>query len=128
MLSVIYCGRNVILVLIIKERATLEQVEQMLQTLGLYIKIAVDIKREILAGGGEKHAYCEAALLEDGSRQLDIWGADWTPFDQSIAYESIINIRPSQNNRSMLIQDTAIKERVKQIAQELIGGYEPEFR
>lgn len=48
--------------------------------------------------------------------------------NQSIAYESIINIRPSQNNRSMLIQDPVIRERVKQIAQELIGGHEPEVR
>lgn len=124
----IYTGRGEILVLIIRERATLEQVELMLQTLRVYIKVAVDIERGILAGGGEKHAFCEAALLEDGSRQRDIWGADWTPFDQSIAYESIINIRPSQNNRSMLIQDPAIQERVKKITQELIGGYEPEFR
>ncbi|NDJ25759.1 hypothetical protein GS682_30075 [Nostoc sp. B(2019)] len=116
------------MVLIIKERATLGQIEQMLQTLGLYIKVAVDIERKILAGGGEKHAFCEAALLEDGSRQRDIWGADWVPFNQSIAYESIINIRPSQNNRSMLIQDPVIRERVKQIAQELIGGHEPEVR
>ena len=81
------------MVIIIKERATLEQVEQMLQTLRIYIKVTVDIERGILAGGGEKHALCEAALLEDGSKQRDIWGADWTPFDQSIAYESIINIR-----------------------------------
>jgi hypothetical protein len=124
----IYTGRGEILVLIIRERATLEQVELMLQTLQVYIKVAVDIEKGILAGGGEKHAFCEAALLEDGSRQRDIWGADWTPFDQSIAYESIINIRPSQNNRSMLIQDLAIRERVKKITQELIGGYEPEIR
>ncbi len=67
-------------------------------------------------------------LLEDGSRQRDIWGADWTPFNQSIDYESIINIRPSQNNRSMIIQDHAIRERVKQITKDLIGGYEIEFR
>nr|WP_244329382.1 hypothetical protein [Tolypothrix sp. PCC 7910] len=37
-------------------------------------------------------------------------------------------MRPSQNNHSMLIQDSAIQERVKQITQELIGGYEPEIR
>nr|WP_313954933.1 DUF5674 family protein [Nostoc sp. FACHB-145] len=45
-----------------------------------------------------------------------------------MAFESIINIRPSQNNRSMLIQDPVIQERVQKITQELIGGYEPEFR
>lgn len=116
------------MVLIIRERATFEQVEQMLQTLRIYIKVAVDIERGILAGGGEKHADCEAILLEDGSRQRDIWGADWTPFNQSIAYESIINIRPSQNNRAMLIQKPAVRERVKQITQELLGGYQIEFK
>ncbi|MBD2439321.1 DUF5674 family protein [Nostoc sp. FACHB-110] len=116
------------MVLIIQERATIKQVEQMLQTLRVYIKVAVDIEKGILAGGGEKHADCEAALLEDGSRQQDIWGADWIPFNQSIAFESIINIRPSQNNRSMLIQDPVIRERVQKITQELIGGYESEFR
>ncbi|MHC5747382.1 MAG: DUF5674 family protein [Nostoc sp.] len=44
------------MVLIIRERATLEQVELMLQTLRVYIKVAVDIERGILAGGGEKQA------------------------------------------------------------------------
>lgn len=106
----------------------MEQVEQMLETLRVYIKVVVDIERGILAGGGQKHAWCEAVLLEDGSRQRSIWGADWTPFNQSIDYESIINIRPSQNNRSMIIQDHAIRERVKQITEDLIGGYEIEFR
>ncbi len=45
-----------------------------------------------------------------------------------MAYESIINVRPSQNNRSMIIQDSVIRERVTQITWELIGGYEPEFK
>lgn len=116
------------MVIIVKERATFKQVEEMLQTLRVYIKVVVDIERSILAGGGEKHAQCEAVLLEDGSRQRDIWGADWTPFNQSMDYESIINIRPSQNNRSMVIQDLAIRERVKRITQELIGGYEIQFK
>ena len=116
------------LVIIIRERATLQQVEEMLQTLRVYIKIAVDLEKGILAGGAEQHAECEAFLLKDGSKQKDIWGADWLPFTQEIAYESIINIRPSQNNRSMIIQNPAIRERVKQITVELIGGHEPEFK
>ncbi len=100
----------------------------MLQEIRVYIKIAVDIERGILAGGAQQHADCEDVLLKLGSRQQDIWGADWLPFTQAMAYESIINIRPSQNNRSMIIQDPAIRERVTQITIELIGGYEPEFR
>lgn len=81
------------LIIIIKERATKEQVEEMLQTLKVYIKIAVDIEKGILAGGGQQHAECEAVLLKDGSKQKDIWGADWIPFTQKMAHESIINIR-----------------------------------
>lgn len=115
------------LIIIIRERATLEQVEQMMQDLRVYIKVVVDIEKGILAGGAERHSECEGALLEDGSRQGNVWGANWTPFNQSIDYESIINIRPSQNNRSMIIQDPKIRERVKQITQELIGGYESRF-
>jgi hypothetical protein len=46
----------------------------MLQALGTYIKLAVDIRRGILAGGGVMHADCEVALLEDGSQQEDVWG------------------------------------------------------
>jgi DNA-binding transcriptional regulator/RsmH inhibitor MraZ len=64
------------LILIIRERASFEQVEQMLQTLRIYIKVVVDIERCILAGGGRQHADCEAELLLDGSNQRDIWGAN----------------------------------------------------
>jgi hypothetical protein len=50
---------------------------EMLEFLGIYIKLVVDVERGILAGGGELHADCEKVLLRDGSRQQDVWGADW---------------------------------------------------
>ena len=94
----------------------------MLQTLETYIKLAVDVQRGILACGGAMHADCEAVLLEDGSQQGDIWGADWNPSAQQVTYESLINIRPRQNNLSMEILDPAIRERVAEIAHQLLGG------
>ena len=63
------------MILIIRDRATKAQIDEMLEAHGFYIKLAVDIERGILAGGGELHADCEAVLLEDGSRQENIWGA-----------------------------------------------------
>ena len=60
---------------LLHSRATKKQLDEMLETLGYYIKLAVDIQRDILAGGGSLHADCEALLLEDGSQQEDIWGA-----------------------------------------------------
>ncbi|SKB12919.1 conserved hypothetical protein [Planktothrix sp. PCC 11201] len=110
------------MIYLIEERGTKEQIEEMLETLGSYIKLAVDIERQILTGGGELHADCEAVLLEYGSKQVDIWGADWYPLTQEIGYESLINIRPRQNNRSMEIQDPVIRERVAQIVQRSLGG------
>ena len=110
------------MVYLIRTRATQEQMDAMLQALGDYIKLAVDIQRGVLAGGGALHADCEDVLLEDGSSQADIWGADWYPVTQEVGYESLINIRPRQNNRSMEIGDPAIRERVAQITRQLLGG------
>jgi len=75
---------------IIRERATAEQAREMLESLQTYIKFAVDVRRKIIAGGGEMHADCEAALLEDGSQQADVWGADWNPGNGAIRFESLI--------------------------------------
>ena len=94
---------------------------EMLEALGAYIKLAVDTRRGILAGGGVMHADCEAALLADGSRQQDVWGADWNPATRQVACESLINIRPKQNNPSMDILDPATREQVTQIALRLLG-------
>jgi len=94
----------------------------MMQTLATYIKLAVDINRGILAGGGVYHADCESVLLEDGSEQQNIWGADWNPTTQEVTYEALINIRPRQNNRSMEIADIKIREQVAQIAHKLLGN------
>jgi Protein of unknown function (DUF5674) len=108
------------LIVLIRDRATQEQLEEMLESLGIYIKIVVDIERGILAGGGEFHADCEKVLLENGSRQQDIWGADWIPLLQKMRYESMVNLRPRQN-RSMEILDPATRELVFQITQRLLG-------
>jgi hypothetical protein len=81
----------------------------------------VDIQREILAGGGVLHADCESVLLEDGSAQADVWGADWNPLSQQVSYESLINIRPRQNNQSLEIEDPELRERVARVVLRLLG-------
>lgn len=111
------------MIFIIREQATKEQLDVMLEAFGIFTKIAVDIEREILAGGGERHYDCEQELLKDGSKQKDLWGADWCPYTQEIVFESIINIRPSENNRTMIIKSPAIKERITEISQRLLGGW-----
>ena len=53
---------------LLRSRANKEQLNEMLETLGIYVKLAVDIRRGVLAGGGVLHADCEAVLLGDGSK------------------------------------------------------------
>lgn len=107
-------------VYLIKNHATKEEIREMLKALKSYIKLAVDIKREILSGGGILHADCEAVLLKDGSKQQDIWGADWLPQTKQVSFESLINIRPRQNNPSMIIKDKLIREKVEKVTRRLL--------
>jgi len=108
------------MIYIIRTHATQQQIDEMLEPLKTYIKLAVDVERDILAGGGVMHADCEAALLDDGSRQENIWGADWNPSVKQVTFESLINIRPRQNNRSLELLDHALRERVSQITRHLL--------
>lgn len=105
---------------LIKTKTDKKQIFEMLKTLESYIKVAVDIRQEILAGGGVMHADCEEILLNSGSRQADIWGGDWIPKGKKVEFHSLINIRPRQNNRSMEIQDPKIRKQVETIVRKLL--------
>lgn len=92
------------------------------------VKYVVDVELRVAAVGGELHADAEQFLLAEGSRQTDLWGANYYPGkgrEECIEYTSLINIRPAQGNRSMLIADSAIRERVREITFDLIGEGEP---
>ena len=106
---------------VIREKATPKQIEEMLEDLESYIKLAVDAGQEILAGGGTLHADCETALLDAGSQQEDVWGADWIPSTQEVRYESLINLRPAQGNLSIELQDPQLRERISVIVRRLLG-------
>lgn len=91
---------------------------------GDMVKIVVDVERRVVALGGQLHADAEALLLERGSRQQDLWGANFYPErdpGRRLEYVALINIRPAQGNRSMEIQDPQVRERVGEIAGGLLG-------
>lgn len=108
------------------DRAELARLVQL--HFGDMVKYVVDIERRIAAVGGGLHADAENLLLESGSRQGDLWGANYYPGkgrDACIEFTSLINIRPGQGNRGMLIADPEIRERVRDITFALIGEGEP---
>ena len=111
---------------ILKAKATSSQIQEMLEAFPdmRMIKIVVDIEREILAGGSGMHYECEQLLLEYGSAQENLWGANWFPDEQSIEFESLINIRPRQNS-SIIIQDENICKEVERITRKFLDGVKP---
>jgi hypothetical protein len=111
---------------ILTSKATLSQIQEMLEPFSemRMIKIVVDIKREILAGGSGMHYECEQLLLNEGSQQENLWGANWFPDEQAIEFESLINIRPRQN-RSIVIQDENICTEAERITRKYLEGVKP---
>lgn len=82
------------------------------------IKGVVDINRQVVALGGEMHADAEEVLLKDGSRQSDLWGFNILldkDKDDCLIYESFINIRPRDNNKSLDVKDPMVRETMKRI-------------
>jgi len=110
------------MIYLLTELVTPAQLKGILQEYESMVKIAVDIRRAVLAGGGEMHADCKQALLEYGSEQDDIWGANWYPAEQRIEFEALINIRPRLNNRSIVIQADELRSKVEVVARALLGG------
>ena len=93
--------------------------------LGDMVKAVVDVERRVLAIGGEMHADEEAALLDDGSRQADLWGINLYPAEAGpdwIEFDSMINVRPSRGNRSRDVEDPSIRDAIRRVVTSLIRG------
>ena len=87
------------------------------------VKAMVDIEKRIMPMGGELHADANAALIEHGSRPQDLWGINIYPDksrDERIEFISLLNIRPAVGNRSMEIKDPAVRQRIREIVNELV--------
>jgi len=94
---------------------------------GDMVKLVVDVSREVVAVGGELHADAEHLLLEQGSRQSDLWGANYYPgrgAEGCLEYTALINIRPSQGNPSMEVQDAETRQSIRSIVSRLVGDGE----
>jgi hypothetical protein len=92
---------------------------------GNMVKAVVDIERQIMAMDAELHADEEAALLENGSCQENLWGINIYPeLDRNdpdfVEFDSMINLRPSQNNRSRGVEDNETRKKIKSIVEKLI--------
>ena len=107
------------MLLIVRAKIDSETRKKIAEDFKGYIKVVVDIRRKILAAGGEKHADGERLLLEDGSRQEDLWGAGLDLETGEMDFDSLINLRPTQN-RSREILDEEIRKKAASLIESLL--------
>ena len=95
------------------------------QIFNSFVKVVADVDREILAVGGEMHADAEQLLLEDGSKQSNLWGANFYPYEPKesrLEFTSFINIRPRDGNTSMIVEDETTQTKIKVLCANLLLG------
>ena len=101
---------------IITQTLTLDELKQMaLGMFGDLVKAVVDVDRESIAVDAELHSDLETLLLENGSKQNSLWGINLyleMQGDEFIEFDSMINMRPSQGNRSRGIENEEIRKKI----------------
>lgn len=93
------------------------------QRFGDMVKAVVDVEKGIMAVGGELHADEEAFLLSEGSVQKNLWGINLYPdlsMPDMLEFDSMINMRPSQNNKSRNVEDEEIRKKIIAVVASLI--------
>jgi hypothetical protein len=109
---------------IISTKISLNELQEMAHHFfGDMVKGVVDIEQRILAVDAELHADLESFLLEKNSRQEHLWGINLYPFiegDDFLEFDSMINIRPAQNNRSRSVEGVEIQNQIKTIINQIV--------
>ena len=81
-----------------------------------YIKTVIDVRLKICSAGMDRHFQGEEILLKQGSNQSDIWGGGIDMESKTIDFNSLINIRPLDNNNSNEIQDKEVRQTYEQLS------------
>ncbi|MBI3621827.1 MAG: hypothetical protein HY208_06535 [Nitrospirae bacterium] len=109
---------------IIADRLTLAELKEMAANrFGDLVKAVVDVDRELVAVDAELHADLEACLLQDGSKQRNLWGINLYPEisgDEWVEFDSMINVRPSQGNRSRGVENKEMRNTIVRIVNQRI--------
>ncbi len=110
---------------LVDDNITISELQTMSEKMdGSLVKAVVDIEKRIMVVDADLHADQETFLLENGSEQKNLWGINLYPAqkgtDDWIEFDSMINLRPSQNNRSRYVENAEIREMIINIINMLV--------
>ena len=107
-------------ILILNSKATDDEIKQISEHFDGYVKVVVDIEKEMLCAGADRHVDEEQMLLENGSKQSDLWGGGLDIETGEIDYNSMINLRPNQDNPSRDILSTEIRKKFDEVVNKIL--------
>jgi hypothetical protein len=111
-------------IVIVNHRVSRDELVRLLSVhSGTGVNYVADVRRRVIALGGEVHADAEQALLDHGSARDDLWGATYRPGrgHGCIEFSAPINLRPEAGTRGTEIEDPRIRQAVRELTYELIG-------
>ncbi|OGH21423.1 MAG: hypothetical protein A2958_01370 [Candidatus Levybacteria bacterium RIFCSPLOWO2_01_FULL_38_13] len=109
---------------VVEKKISILEIKRMAKRMfGILVKAVIDVKKEIMVINAELHADEEQYLLQRGSKQEDLWGINLYPEkkgDDFIEFDSMINLKPSQDNYSRGVDDPKIQKKIIQIINKLV--------
>ncbi len=108
------------MLLIVRQKADEGALKKVAEDLDGYVKVVVDVSRKILAAGGELHTDGEKLMLQDGSKQADLWGGGIDFENGDLDFDSMINIRPKQGNTSREVLDKNVRQQMEVVIRDLL--------
>ena len=109
---------------IVTDKISLAELKTMAKNMyGNLVKAVVDIEKQIMAIDAELHSDEERLLLEQGSKQENLWGFNLLTEMKNqdfIEFDSMINLRPAQGNRSQSVDDEETRKKIINIVNKLI--------
>lgn len=109
---------------IIDKNISIKELKEMAENMfGNLVKAVIDIEKGVMAVDAELHADEEYLLLENGSEQKNLWGINIYPEiddENRIEFDSMINLRPAQGNKTRGIEDIDIQKKIISLVNKII--------
>ena len=110
---------------VVRNKISMAELNEMSKKMfGGLVKAVVDIEKGIMVVDADMHADQEELLLEEGSAQENLWGINIFPDklkgDGWIVFDSMINIRPAQENNSRSVENSQLQKKIKTVVDKLV--------
>lgn len=108
------------MLILVDKKATGEEIKNASEDLDGYIKFVVDIEKKVMTIGGIRHVEGEELLLKKGSQQKNLWGGGYDAETKDVDFDSMINIRPAENNPSREVLSEEIRKKITTLVNEFL--------